>query len=132
MNSDMTDVLSTEPTPARKRAPKATTAAKAAKKPSKAVVTKPAAKAAKKAAKPAPAKKARVAAADDVSTTQPDDSVVLKAVAKLKEPTLASAVASGLGVHRRVIRAQLIRLSKEKANGVVMKKSGFNWYVSHK
>lgn len=117
------------------------------KKPGKAVTTKPAAK--KADAKPAkkadtkaakPAKKADAAAkpapkkvsGPAPSTQQPEDKVVLKAVERLKEPTMASKFAADLGVHRRVIRAQLQRLSKDKANGVAMVKKGPHWLVSKK
>lgn len=93
-------------------------------------------------AEPTPAKKGKTAKADgeakpkrvidaNVSMTQPDDSVVLKAVRKLKEPTLAAGFAHDLGVHRRVIRAQLQRLAKDKANGVKMVKDGAHWLVSN-
>ncbi len=93
-------------------------------------------------AEPAPAKKGKTAKADgeakpkrmidpNVSMTQPDDSVVLKAVRKLKEATLAASFAHDLGVHRRVIRAQLQRLAKDKANGVKMIKDGAHWLVSN-
>lgn len=128
--TDLTDVLGGAPPKSKKAAP-----AKAKAAPAKAATpakkAAPAAKAAPAKAKAAPAK-AKVAPAGDVSTTQPEDKVVLNAVRKLKEPTLASQVASSLGVHRRVIRAQLQRLAKDKANGVKMAKDGFNWYVSSK
>lgn len=139
-SSAVEDILGTSAT----KAPKKSAAKKAATKPGKPVVIKtPAPTTGKKAATAVPAKsgkKAPVAAktpkavkpAADVSTTQPEDKVVLAAVKKLKAPTLAAELASGLGVHRRVIRAQLIRMAKDKANGVVMKKDGFNWYVSSK
>ena len=85
-----------------------------------------------KSAKPAKteAKPKRVIDAN-VSMTQPDDSIVLKAVRKLKEATLAAGFAHDLGVHRRVIRAQLQRLAKDKANGVKMVKDGAHWLVSN-
>jgi hypothetical protein len=134
MNTETTaDPLDDTPSaskPATKRAAKKGGAKTAAKKTAaKAPATKAAAK---KTATKAPATKRAPAAAGDVSTVQPEDKVVLAAVRKLKEPTLAATVAATLGVHRRVIRNQLQRLSKEKANGVVMKKNGFNWYVSSK
>jgi hypothetical protein len=133
-DNDTDDLLDTPAAaPAKKKAkPKAakagTEAKKDAKKPSKAKVTKAAAPA--KEAKPK--KAATKKAADDVSTTQPEDKVVLAAVRKLKEPTFASEFAASLGVHRRVIRGQLQRLAKDKANGVKMSKDGFNWVVSAK
>lgn len=141
--SDIEDVMGTTPSAAKKAKPGKVT--NKATKPSKAITIKPgptpkaakpaakaekpakAAKPAAKAEKPAKAKKAE----DDVSTLQPDDSVVLKAVRKLKGPTMASQFAADLGVHRRVIRAQLQRLAKEKTNGVSMKKDGANWYVAN-
>ena len=129
---EMDDPMDTAPTP--KKAKKAKKKAKVGtdKKPSKAVVTKPA-KAVKgkaaKAEKPAKAPRPKSDAAD-VSTTQPDDAVTLKAVHKLKEATMASQLAAGMGVHRRVIRAQLQRLAKTKTNGVKMVKDGYNWIVS--
>lgn len=148
---DDTDLLGGE----EPEAPKAKKKAKKtpdAKKPSKVKVTKPVAKA--KEAAPPPAKKgaAKKTTAkangkdegdapkargrpkvrdDDVSTQQPEDGVVLKAVRKLKASTLAAEFAAGLGVHRRVIRAQLQRLAKDKANGVKMTKDGYNWFVSN-
>ena len=141
-DDNMEDVMDDNPTPkkAKKKAKKTTDDAK---KPSKVKkLTKPEPKAAKgKEAKPVkkvskgngkddkPAKPKKVA--DDVSTIQPDDSVVIKAVRKLKEPTMASQLASSIGVHRRVIRAQLQRLAKDKANGVKMVKDGFNWMVAN-
>lgn len=87
-----------------------------------------------------PAKKGKTAEAEpkrvkpvqsDISTQQPEDNVTLKAVRKLKQPMLAAAFSLGLGVHRRVIRVQLQRLAKDKANGVGMKKQGANWWVSN-
>jgi hypothetical protein len=120
--------------PARKRnGPIGNDAKRAAKRPSKAVTVEAPARKAKKAAAaepaPAPRKPRPKAIVDDVSTLQPDDSVVLKAVKKLRGPVMAAAFAIDLGVHRRVIRAQLQRLAKEKANGVMMKKDGYNWIV---
>jgi len=142
------DALSTEPTAAPKKTKPAKKVGADAKKPSKAVVTKPAAKkAASKDAKPAkkaaskdtkPAKKADAApkpkktTGPAPSTQQPEDKVVLKAVEKLKEPEMASKFAADLGVHRRVIRAQLQRLAKDKANGVSMVKKGPHWIVAKK
>lgn len=139
------DALSTEPTAAPKKTKPAKKVGADAKKPSKAVVAKPAAKkAASKDAKPAkkadakPAKKADAApkpkktSGPAPSTQQPDDKVVIKAVEKLKEPEFASKFAAGLGVHRRVIRAQLQRLAKDKANGVSMVKKGPHWIVAKK
>jgi hypothetical protein len=35
-------------------------------------------------------------------------------------------------VHRRVIRTQLQRLAKDKANNVKMAKTGFHWEVTNK
>lgn len=154
INEDNDDILGSEDeAPAKKKATRKKKPE--AQKPSKVKVTKPAkeeAKPAKKgAAKSAPAKGKKAEAApakkskkgadeetrgrpktrtDDVTTTQPDDGVVLKAVSKLKEKTLAAEFAYGLGVHRRVIRAQLQRLAKDKSNGVKMEKDGYNWYVS--
>jgi len=141
MNENATDALSTEPTaPAKKTKPAKKVGTD--KKPSKATVTKPAAKdakPAKKAGKDAkPAKKADAApkpkkvTGPAPSTQQPEDKVVLKAVEKLKEPTAASKFAADLGVHRRVIRAQLQRLAKDKANGVSMVKKGPHWIVAKK
>lgn len=156
-SDDMEDMLGDEEGPAPAKPKKAKKVkSQDPKKPSKAVVTKPGKKA---AAEPAPKKRGRPAAKeepapkksakkangkeppkakgrpktvdDDVSTVQPDDNIVLKAVRKLKEPTMASQFASTLGVHRRVIRAQLQRLSKDKSNGVSMKKDGFNWLVAN-
>jgi len=124
------------------------------KKPGKVKVTKPAkdAKPVKKAAKSAangkdakPAKKAAKSAANGkdakpakekktapaVGMTQPQDDVTIKAVRKLKEPTMASKIAADMGVHRRAIRAQLQRLAKEKGSGIAMKKIGFNWMVTN-
>ncbi len=138
MNETATDdLLSTTDKPAAKKAKKVGTD----KKPGKATVTKPAAKkdakpakkadakpASKKDAKPAPKKVSGPAP----STQQPEDKVVLKAVEKLKEPEMASKFAADLGVHRRVIRAQLQRLAKDKANGVSMVKKGPHWIVSKK
>lgn len=135
--SDLEDVMGTTPSAAKKAKP--AKKVDAAKKPSKAVTVKPGptpkgAKPAKSAVKPvtkeAKATKPKKAAADDVSTVQPDDNVVLKAAHKLKGPTMASQFAADLGVHRRVIRAQLQRLAKDKTNGVSMKKDGANWYVA--
>lgn len=141
------DILDTSETPA----PKAKKVKKVGtdKKPGKVTVTKPAAKkAASKDAKPAkkaagkdakPAKKADAAkpapkkvTGPAPSTQQPEDKVVLKAVEKLKEPEMASKFAADLGVHRRVIRAQLQRLAKDKANGVSMVKKGPHWIVGKK
>ena len=134
--SDLQDVLgltagTAKPAKSAKPAKAAAKPAKAAAKPAKAAAAKPAAKPAKAAAAK-PAAKPKVAPADDVSTVQPEDKVVLAAVRKLKEATLASQLAANLGVHRRVIRAQLQRLAKVKENGVKMAKDGFNWYVSPK
>ena len=131
------DPLSTTPSkPKKAKGAKMNGAAGTAKAAKPAAKSAKAEKAAKAAAKPAKAEKAAKAApkpakvAEDVSTTQPEDKVVLNAVKKLKEPTKASELASNLGVHRRVIRAQLQRLAKDKANGVQMKKDGFHWMVS--
>lgn len=148
MNEENDDILGGEaPAPKKKKAAKK---AVDPKKPSKAKVTKPAKeeaapkKTSKKAAPAAKGKKAKggdedapkrgrpKVRDDDVSTQQPEDGVVLKAVRKLKEATLAAEFAAGLGVHRRVIRAQLQRLSKDKANGVKMEKDGYNWFVTNR
>lgn len=130
--TELDDVLNTAVT-AKPKAKKADPA----KKPGKVTTTKaapaPAKKAAPKAAPKAAAKpaKAAKASADEVSTTAPDDKVVINAVRKLKEATMASQFAAALGVHRRVIRNQLQRLAKDKANGVKMVKKGFNWLVEN-
>ena len=144
--SDLDKLLNETPTKktrATKDAKPAKAEAKPAKpaksaKPAKAdkAETKPAKSAkADKSAKPAKADKAEAKPKKkvdaNVSMTQPDDSVVLKAVRKLKEPTLAAGFAHDLGVHRRVIRAQLQRLAKDKANGVKMVKDGAHWLVSN-
>ena len=139
---DLLDEAASKPAP--KKARKKTDPAK---KPSKAIVTKPAAKAAKKAVKangksPVTKKGAKAAKGEEkpkpkkvvsnLSMQQPEDSVVLKAVRKLKEPMMASKFSAGLEVHRRVIRAQLQRLAKDKDNGVGMKKVGAHWIVENK
>lgn len=133
--SDLQDVLgeSVQPAPTKKaRAPKANgAAAPKAKKAAAGKVAKTATKPAKAAPTKAEKKPAKVKPKSDVSTTQPEDKVVLAAVRKLKAPTLAAEFASGLGVHRRVIRAQLQRLAKDKANGVKMVKQEYNWLVSN-
>lgn len=139
MNETATDPLNTEATPPAKKA-KPVKKVGTDKKPSKATVAKPAKKAdakpAKKDAKPAKKADAKPApkktSGPAPSTQQPEDKVVLKAVEKLKEPTAASKFAADLGVHRRVIRAQLQRLAKDKANGVSMVKKGPHWIVSKK
>ena len=150
--TETADLLDTTATPAATPKAKKTKKVGTDKKPGKATVTKPAAKDAKPAAKKAaPAKDAKPAAkkaapAKDKdakpapkkvagpapSTQQPEDKVVLKAVEKLKEPEMASKFAADLGVHRRVIRVQLQRLAKDKANGVSMVKKGPHWIVSKK
>ena len=135
--SDLDNLLNETPT--KKSKPAKSKPAKAETKPAKAAKSKPT----KAEAKPAKAAKSKPAKADkaeakpkkkvdaNVSMTQPDDSIVLKAVRKLKEPTLAAGFAHELGVHRRVIRAQLQRLAKDKANGVKMVKDGAHWLVSN-
>lgn len=101
---------------------------KAAKANGKNAVTKKGAKAAAKGGdKPKPKK-----VADNLSMQQPEDDVVLKAVRKLKEPTLASKFSKGLEVHRRVIRAQLQRLAKDKGNQFTMKKIGPHWTIENR
>ena len=131
MMSDLDNLLNQTPTKKAKPA-KSAKPAKTEAKPAKSA--KPAKTEAKpaKSAKPAKteAKPKRVIDAN-VSMTQPNDSIVLKAVRKLKEATLAAGFAHDLGVHRRVIRAQLQRLAKDKANGVKMVKDGAHWLVSN-
>ena len=140
--SDLDNLLNETPTKKSKTAKNKTAKAdKTEAKPAKATKGKPA-KAEAKPAKVAKGKPAKADKADaeakpkkkvdaNISMTQPDDSVVLKAVRKLKEPTLAAGFAHELGVHRRVIRAQLQRLAKDKANGVKMVKDGAHWLVSN-
>ena len=137
--TETADLLDTTATPAATPKAKKTKKVGTDKKPGKATVTKPAAKDAKPAAKkaaPAKDKDAKPApkkvAGPAPSTQQPEDKVVLKAVEKLKEPEMASKFAADLGVHRRVIRVQLQRLAKDKANGVSMVKKGPHWIVSKK
>ena len=149
--SELDNLLNSTKTKSAKAAKPAKTEAKPAKaaKPAKteAKAAKPAKTEAKsaKAAKPAKteaksAKAAKPAKTEakpkkkvdpNVSMTQPEDGIVLKAVRKLKEATLAAQFAHDLGVHRRVIRAQLQRLAKDKANGVKMVKDGAHWLVSN-
>lgn len=111
--------------PAKRGAPKASTKSgttAAAKKPSRAKTTAPA-----KAAEPK-----KVRAKPDVSMKQADDRVVLAAVRKLKEPTLASKFAITLGTHNRIMRMQLQRLAADKANGFKMYKKEANWFIANK